>query len=244
MDSPKKEELSARYEANNSLRKDDDDRSCYSTAHKTGQKPALNCSPTPYSKTHPPRVTVYPPLFPARKEDELDSDFNRNSERHSEDQHSDRSSSYFLAVGREREEKAAGSYKNYHYIQFYKRQYAKLVHEHAKWTAAQISQIIKLQWKHTRSLAKDNTTTKRKTRKVLKLLSGKIFFRRIHAEKFMTYFDCKNAWKRLPFESKRLYVKRGQGMTEADERLLNKETFQVRVTKTGLSPMQLLRKGF
>jgi hypothetical protein len=85
MGTPKKQSIGDRYEATKSA-KDEDGHSCYSTAQKTGQKAQgrLSFSPTPYSKTHLPKATVYPPLFPIRKdEDEQDSEFHRNSERHS-----------------------------------------------------------------------------------------------------------------------------------------------------------------
>jgi hypothetical protein len=80
---PKKKKLGDRFEATKTKDKDEDNRSVYSTAQKTGQKgqsARLNLSPTPYSKSHPPKATVYPPLFPIRKEEEeQDSEFHRNS---------------------------------------------------------------------------------------------------------------------------------------------------------------------
>lgn len=63
---PKKKSLSERLEARGTAKEEE----CFSTAQKTGEKASrLQFSPTPYSKTHLPKATVYPPLFPIRKEE-------------------------------------------------------------------------------------------------------------------------------------------------------------------------------
>jgi hypothetical protein len=204
---PKKKSLSERLEAKGTAKEED----CFSTAQKTGEKTSrLQFSPTPYSKTHLPKATVYPPLFPIRKEDEdQDSEYHRNSERGSEYHKSDRSS--YSVVVRGREEAGAGANsRNYQYISFYKYYYSR-------WSPAQIVQIIKLEWKKRRQQAKSKKIAKKVTLHVKrqKQVSGKVFFGK---SKLLDHKLRDKMWRRLPFESRVRYVQWSLGEDEARRR--------------------------
>lgn len=215
MDTPKKKNLYERYEASKSI-KDDDNRSVFSTAHKTAQKTA-RLSPTPYSKTHLPKATIYPPLFPYKKDEEMDSDFNRNSDRQSEDLQSNRSS--YSIIVREQGEGSFVSNRNYHYIQFYKYNYARLMHEHPRWSAVQISQIIKLEWEKKKKTMKAKSSKKitKQRKRSTKPISGRVFFKNLNKGKLSTK-EYVQVWRRLPEESKKRYGLWSKGGNEASRK--------------------------
>jgi hypothetical protein len=106
---------------------------------------------------------------------------------------------------------------NHQYITFYKYYYAKLMHEHSKWTPAQIIQIIKLEWKKRRQQAKSRKIKKvtLQTARRQKIVSGKVFFGK---SKLLDYRIRDRMWRRLPFESRMRYVQWSLGEDETSRR--------------------------
>lgn len=125
---------------------------------------------TPQTK-HESRPTVsYPPLFPFNRDQDMDSEFHRQSERYSEDLRSE-SSSYSALVAKEEEPKSLS------YISFYNYHYSRLLKEHQGWKASQITQIIKLLWKRRIRLVKKMETIKQKKVKIIRRnMTGRKFF--------------------------------------------------------------------
>jgi hypothetical protein len=91
------------------------------------------------------------------------------------------------------------------------------MHEHSKWTPAQIVQIIKLEWKKRRQMAKSKKIAKKVTLSVKrqKQLSGKVFFGK---SKSLDHKVRDRMWRRLPFESRMRYVQWSLGEDQARRR--------------------------
>lgn len=169
LDSPRKKTLSEKYSANK-LFADDDDNSCHSTAKKAPPKRPEMLLTTPQTKHESRPVASYPPLFPYNRDQDMDSEFHRQSERYSEDLRSE-SSSYCAVVAKEEEPKSLS------YISFYNYHYSRLLKEHQGWKASQITQIIKLLWKRRIRLVKKMETIKQKKVKIIRRnMTGRKFF--------------------------------------------------------------------
>lgn len=83
------------------------------------------------------------------------------------------------------------------YVSFYKKMTTFLSHEHPRWTQAQISSIVRLEWRKKKSSAKK--IAKKALRKSHKVVSGYQFFRR--HRKFSSQ-EAKDLWKHFPHETK------------------------------------------
>lgn len=92
------------------------------------------------------------------------------------------------------------------YLKFFKFYYDKLTVEHPRWSASQISTIIKLLWK--KKLTGDKAASKLPVRapRLGRRISGRLAFRRNY-----NYNGIEGAlrWKQLPIESKRYWKRRG-----------------------------------
>ena len=109
-----------------------------------------------------------------------------------------------MVGGRDAAPKTAGH--NYKYISFYKYYYAKLMHEHSRWSPAQIIQIIKLEWKKRQQQAKSKKIVKRVSvvERRQKQVSGKVYFGK---SKLLDHKVRDRMWRRLPFESRMRYIR-------------------------------------
>lgn len=99
-------------------------------------------------------------------------------------------------------------------MKFFKFYYDKLTVEHPRWSANQISTIIKLLWK------KKLTTDKAASRSPLRIrthrrVSGRLAFRKAHG---YNGIEAAERWRQLPLESKRYWKLIGLGFTPGDKK--------------------------
>ena len=94
------------------------------------------------------------------------------------------------------------------YLKFFKFYYDKLTREHPRWSASQISTIIKLLWK--KKLTTDKTAAKTSSRVLRpgRKISGRLAFRRANGYSGM---EAAERWRQLPMETKRFWRLRGLG---------------------------------
>ena len=100
-------------------------------------------------------------------------------------------------------------------MKFFKFYYEKLSGEHSRWTASQISTIIKLLWK--KKLTTDKATGKAglRTPRKGKRQSGRMVFRRAHG---YTLPEAVVRWRQLTIESKKYWMKKGEGASSGDKK--------------------------
>ncbi len=101
------------------------------------------------------------------------------------------------------------------YLKFFKFYYDKLTSEHPRWSANQISTIIKLLWK--KKLATDKTAARGgpKAPRMGRKLSGRMAFRRALGYSGVEAFEM---WKQLPIESKKYWKTKGEGVRSGDKK--------------------------
>jgi hypothetical protein len=101
------------------------------------------------------------------------------------------------------------------YLKFFKFYYDKLTEEHPRWSANQISTIIKLLWK--KKLTTDKMTARGgpKAPRQGRRMSGRMAFRRAHG---YSGVDAIEMWKQLPIESKRYWRTKGDGARSGDKK--------------------------
>ena len=105
-------------------------------------------------------------------------------------------------------EKKIQKTKGTKYINFYRRCYADIMEKHPNWTSTQATVIIKLMWKNEKS--KTGRKSVHKTAKVAKRMSGRMTFKKFKMmEGMKTTEQIKTQWKKLPFESKRMWTVKG-----------------------------------
>lgn len=207
-----REALNDRYVANNSFRDDENGSPYVKKSYQISDTGFKTASPTP-NKNY--KIKVFPPLFPARPEYDNDSDYNRYSERPSEDQKSDRSS-YSVALNRKAQPLAS---KKDRYSNFYKYHYSKLAQEHPKWNSREISHIVKLQWKDLQKKSKESSKRRlTKTKIIRRLISGMSWFFVKSRKNGIPLREARKNWKKLPLESKKLYSWRAAGKNPEDRR--------------------------
>jgi hypothetical protein len=95
------------------------------------------------------------------------------------------------------------------YIKFFKFYYERLTVEHPRWSANQITTIIKLLWKkkltQEKGRSKDSLRTPRQIR-----LSGRMAFKKTYT---YSSLEAYLRWKQLPKESKGYWKIRGLGLS-------------------------------
>jgi len=84
------------------------------------------------------------------------------------------------------------------YITFFKRKHSELSREHPRWNAAQISSIIKLEWKRFKEQSKQYIKRVGR-RRPTRLVSGYKYFRNVRR---FTREDAVKVWRRFPKETK------------------------------------------
>lgn len=113
------------------------------------------------------------------------------------------------------------------YLKFFKFYYDKLSKEHLRWSANQISTIIKLLWK--RKLVTDKASAKAllRTPKERRRISGRMAFRKTYN---YTGIEGAERWKQLPKETKKYWIHKGEGLRSGERRIISS---YVRVGKLG-----------
>jgi hypothetical protein len=102
------------------------------------------------------------------------------------------------------------------YLKFFKFYYEKLSAEHKRWTANQISTIIKLLWK--KKLTTDKTASRSIRAPVSRRkISGRMAFRRAYN---YTGIEVVERWRQLPVESKKYWMGKGEGLRSGEKRRL------------------------
>lgn len=214
-----KEALNDRYAATNSLKDEEMGSPYVKKSYQISDTGAKTASPMPNKNF---KTNVFPPLFPAKPEYDNDSDYNRYSERPSEDQKSDRSS-YSVALHKKALSPIS---KKERYSNFYKYHYSKLAQEHPKWTSREISHIVKLQWKDLQKKSKESSKRKlTKTKIIRRLISGMSWFFVKSRKNGIPLREARKNWRKLPLESKKLYAWRAAGKNPEDRS--NKTIVQV-----------------
>lgn len=116
------------------------------------------------------------------------------------------------------------------YLKFFKFYYEKLSSEHKRWTANQISTIIKLLWK--KKLATDKTAAKASMRTPIqrRRISGRMAFRKNYG-----YIGIEGAerWKQLPIESKKYWIAKGEGLRSGERRVVSSAIHLKRLQRKG-----------
>jgi hypothetical protein len=137
---------------------------------------------------------------------EEESDFNRGSDRHSGNSHSEPSSPKAMHRELFGKQSRAGNHKNY--INFYKFYYRKLSVEHKRWHASKISEIIKLLWKKEQMRHKTQKAKKisKNIKKEAKALSPRVQFRQRKTKEGYSSKLITSLWKRLPKDTKNFMV--------------------------------------
>ena len=97
------------------------------------------------------------------------------------------------------------SNKSNDYINFFKNYFQHLTKEHPKWSAKQITSIVKLLWKKRKS----NEGKPSRSVRLAKPMSGYKTFLRENKMMGQTYFDSCKRWKVLPRESRLMWSKKG-----------------------------------
>jgi len=87
--------------------------------------------------------------------------------------------------------------------------------EHPRWSANQISTIIKLLWK--KKIAGEKKTAKAgfKEPRERKSISGRMAFRKAHG---YSSLEAVERWKQLPLESKKYWRSKGMGTSSGERR--------------------------
>lgn len=90
--------------------------------------------------------------------------------------------------------------------------------EHSRWSANQISTIIKLLWK--RKLVTDKASAKALLRapKERRRISGRLAFRKAYN---YTGIEGGERWKQLPLETKKYWRLRGEGLRSGERRVIS-----------------------
>ena len=101
------------------------------------------------------------------------------------------------------------------YLKFFKFYYDKLSVEHRRWSASQISTIIKLLWK--KKLATDKAAVKASLRAPIsrKKKSGRMTFRKNYG---YSGIEALERWKQLPTETRRYWTGKGEGLRSGERR--------------------------
>ena len=100
-------------------------------------------------------------------------------------------------------------------MKFFKFYYDKLSVEHRRWSASQISTIIKLLWK--KKLATDKAAVKASLRAPIsrKKKSGRMTFRKNYG---YSGIEALERWKQLPTETRRYWTGKGEGLRSGERR--------------------------
>lgn len=104
------------------------------------------------------------------------------------------------------------------YLKFFKFYYEKLSKEHPRWTANQISTIIKLLWKKKQNTDKSNAKALLRAPKERRRVSGRMAFRRSFNYTSIEGFE---RWKQLPIETKKYWRRRGEGLKSGERRIMS-----------------------
>lgn len=105
-------------------------------------------------------------------------------------------------------EKKIKKTKGNSYITFYRKHYADIMEKHPNWTSTQATVIIKLMWKNEKS--KTGRKSALRPARVAKKMSGRMTFKKFKMMEGMRSREMINKkWKKLPFESKRMWTMKG-----------------------------------
>ena len=101
------------------------------------------------------------------------------------------------------------------YLKFFKFYYEKLSGEHRRWSANQISTIIKLLWK--KKLVSDKAASKASLRAPIAKTrsSGRMAFRKNYG---YSGVEATERWKQLPSETRRYWAGKGEGLKSGERR--------------------------
>jgi hypothetical protein len=144
-----------------------------------------------------PTTTLFTPSKPRS-----DSDYNRAGSEQVADSKVDSSSPY--AQVQAQKTKPIAKKPQVQYIQFYKRTYARLKAQHPRWHSAQITTLIKLEWKKQKkeTSKRKSLVVSRQLKGLRKAISGRVFFRRSRG---LNGEEAKRFWRRFPFETRKLW---------------------------------------
>ncbi len=109
------------------------------------------------------------------------------------------------------------SSKSNDYINFFKNYFLHLSKEHPRWSAKQITSIVKLLWKKRKS----NEGKPSRSVRLAKPMSGYKTFLRQSKMMGQTYFDSRKQWKVLPRESRLMWNKKGNPSIKSEKSPLN-----------------------
>ena len=214
MDHAQKMHLSQRYQHQHYIPHDEEQSNSHlASPLKTPFKPSSDLPVPSTLKTKSTSFQSKPKqLLPYHQEE---SEFNRHSEKPSQEVKSDRSSYSLMVVhsSSSRQEKA-GLPKNHHYIVFYKHHYRKLAREHPRWSATKVSQIIKLLWLRRQRVLKKSQSkkiAKVPKQRPIKTLTGRALFFKIKASEGYSSPQIRLKWNKQPCETKQFFHKWGQG---------------------------------
>jgi len=101
------------------------------------------------------------------------------------------------------------------YLKFFKFYYDKLTVEHPRWSANQISTIIKLLWKKKSTGERRSTQASSREPRERKNISGRMAFRKAYGYSALETIE---RWKQLPFESKKYWKSKGSGTKSTERR--------------------------
>lgn len=101
------------------------------------------------------------------------------------------------------------------YLKFFKFYYDKLTVEHPRWSANQISTIIKLLWKKKSAGERRSTQALSREPRERKNISGRMAFRKAYGYSALETIE---RWKQLPFESKKYWKSKGSGKKSVERR--------------------------
>lgn len=166
-------------------------------------------------KSSTPQISatkIFPPPT-GTKVAQSDSEYNRDS-KSKDDSKLAESSSPKLVISKTKKIEKPTAPTTSDYITFYRIRYAKLHSQHPRWTPKQISSIIKLEWRKEKG-KRTRKVVKAGTRRVRKVLSGRIFYRRYRG---FTAKETNYKWLHFPYETKVYWTQAAKGATPEAKR--------------------------
>jgi hypothetical protein len=129
------------------------------------------------------------------------------------------------------------------YLKFFKFYFDKLSFEHRRWSANQISTIIKLLWK--KKLATDKATARASLRAPIsrKKISGRMAFKRNYN---YSGIEAVERWNQLTSETKRYWAGKGEGRRSGERKRIPTSIFshQLKRQRRKLSADSTIQLGF
>lgn len=130
-------------------------------------------------------------------------------------------------------EKKIRKAKGNSYINFYRKCYADLMEKHPNWTSTQATVIIKLMWKNEKS--KTGRRSALRPARPAKKMSGRMTFKKFKMMEGMRSKEMiSKKWKKLPFESKRMWTMKG----DPDMKMKERRSREMKMTLNELSQAQ------